>query len=171
MVRPYTPVGPGICKPAHAGLEGLRAHLFVSRAFVVSVGILSSPRVTEGVVAGHDKYSVRSPVGLAPDGFCSSPEGAQALPQGASVRPRSVERRRTVVANAQEKEAIVQFLENMRDERAMRKRLFELTSEKPEKVMIYLDSLPEGVEQQDELMQRLRVIATAALQGRIQLIE
>lgn len=76
-----------------------------------------------------------------------------------------------MVANVQEKEAIVQFLENMRDERSVRKRLFERASEEPEKVLIYLDSLPEGVEQQDELTQRLRGIATAALQGRIQLIE
>lgn len=76
-----------------------------------------------------------------------------------------------MVANIQEKEAIVQFLENMRDERSMRKRLFERASEEPEKVLIYLDSLPEGVEQQDALTQRLRAIATAALDGRIVLIE
>lgn len=76
-----------------------------------------------------------------------------------------------MVANAEEKEAIVLFLENLRDARLMRKRLFELASEKPEKVLIYLESLPEGVEQQDELLQRLRKIATAALDGLIELIE
>lgn len=76
-----------------------------------------------------------------------------------------------MVANAQEKEAIVQFLENLRDERLSRKRLFERASEEPEKVLIYLDSLPEGVEQQDELTQKLRGIAIAALDGRIELID
>lgn len=76
-----------------------------------------------------------------------------------------------MVANAQEKEAIVQFLENMRDERLARKRLFERAAEEPEKVLIYLDSLPEGVEQQDELTQKLRGIAKAALDGRIELID
>ena len=48
----------------------------------------------------------------------------------------------------------------MRDARLMRKRLFERASEEPEKVLIYLDSLPEGVEQQDDLNQKLRSIAT-----------
>lgn len=76
-----------------------------------------------------------------------------------------------MTANQREEEAIVRFLENMRDERSMRKRLFERASEEPQKVLIYLDSLPEGVEQQDELNSKLRTIATAALEGRIQLIE
>lgn len=39
------------------------------------------------------------------------------------------------------------------------------------KALIYVDSLPEGVEQQDELTQKLRSIATAALEGRIDLNE
>lgn len=76
-----------------------------------------------------------------------------------------------MTASNKEKEAIVQFLENMRDERGMRRRLFERAGEEPEKVLIYLDSLPEGVEQQDELTQKLRSIATAALEGRIDLNE
>lgn len=76
-----------------------------------------------------------------------------------------------MTAGNKEKEAIVQFLENLRDERSVRRRLFERASEEPEKVLIYLDSLPEGVEQQDELAQKLRSIATAALEGRIDLNE
>ena len=76
-----------------------------------------------------------------------------------------------MTANHLEKEAIVQFLENLRDARSTRKRLLERVSEEPEKVLIYLDSLPEGVEQQDELTQRLRSIATAALAGHIQLYD
>lgn len=98
--------------------------------------------------------------------------GAQALLSGALLCALVPwERRRTVVAPAEEKEAIVLFLENLRDARRMRKRLFELASEKPEKVLIYLASLPEGVEEQDELLQQLRKIATAALDGHIELIE
>lgn len=85
-------------------------------------------------------------MGLALHAFCP-PKGAQALPAGVSVRPRSAERRRTVTASNKEKEAIVQFLENMRDERSMRRRLFECAGEEPEKALIYLDPLPEGVEQ------------------------
>ena len=76
-----------------------------------------------------------------------------------------------MTANNLERAAIVQFLENMRDARAMRKRLFERVSEEPEPVLIYLDSLPEGVEKEDELLQKLRAIAHAALEGRIDLIE
>ena len=98
--------------------------------------------------------------------------GAQALLSGAPLCALVPwERRRTVVAPAEEKEAIVLFLENLRDARRMRKRLFELACEKPEKVLIYLASLPEGVEAQDELLQKLRKIATAALDGHIELIE
>lgn len=59
----------------------------------------------------------------------------------------------------------------MRDERSMRRRLFERAGEEPEKALIYLDSLSEGVEQQNELTQKLRSIATAALKGRIDLTE
>lgn len=76
-----------------------------------------------------------------------------------------------MTVNPQEEAAIVQFLENMRDERAIRKRLFERASEEPEKVLIYLDSLPEGVEQQDELTQKLRTIAASASNGQIELID
>ncbi len=76
-----------------------------------------------------------------------------------------------MTANHKEKEAIIQFLEHVRDERAVRKRLFDRAAEEPEKVLIYLDSLPEGVESQDELYQKLRSIATAALKGRIDLID
>lgn len=76
-----------------------------------------------------------------------------------------------MTANNQEKEAIVLFLEHIRDERAVRRRLFERAAEEPEKVLVYLDSLPEGVESQDELYQKLRSIATAALNGRIDLID
>ncbi len=66
-----------------------------------------------------------------------------------------------------EHDAIVQFLQAMRDAHAVRKRLFERALEEPEKVLIYLDSLPEGVEQQDDLLQKLRAIATnAARSGR-----
>lgn len=98
--------------------------------------------------------------------------GAQALLSGAPLCALVPwERRRTVVAPAEEKEAIVLFLENLRDARRMRKRLFELASERPAKVLIYLASLPEGVEAQDELLQQLRKIATAALDGHIELIE
>jgi hypothetical protein len=76
-----------------------------------------------------------------------------------------------MTVNPQEEAAIIQFLENMRDERAICKRLFERASEEPEKVLIYLDSLPEGVEQQDELTQKLRAIATSAMNGQIELID
>lgn len=76
-----------------------------------------------------------------------------------------------MTVNPQEEAAIVQFLENMRDERAIRKRLFERASEEPEKVLIYLDSLPEGVELQDELTQKLRTIAASASNGQIELID
>jgi hypothetical protein len=71
----------------------------------------------------------------------------------------------------QEEAAIIQFLENMRDRRAISKRLFERASEEPEKVLIYLDSLPEGVEHQDELTQKLRAIATSASNGQILLVD
>jgi hypothetical protein len=75
-----------------------------------------------------------------------------------------------MTVSPQEEAAIVQFLENMRQARVNRRRLFESASEEPEKVLVYLDSLPEGVESKDDLLQKLREIAQSAAQGQITLI-
>lgn len=72
-----------------------------------------------------------------------------------------------MIASVREKEAIVRFLEDLREGRQMRQRLFLRASEEPHKVVVYLDSLPEGVERIDGLKRRLRTIATAALHGRM----
>lgn len=72
-----------------------------------------------------------------------------------------------MTSSNREDAAIIVFLEQMSTERALRKRLAERASEEPHKVIAYLDSLPKGVEEQDELSQWLRSIATAALKGQI----
>ena len=65
----------------------------------------------------------------------------------------------------QETDAIVTFLEEMKHSREMRRRLFDRAEENPEQVLLYLDSLPPGTEAGDELLQRLRKAASAALDG------
>ena len=65
----------------------------------------------------------------------------------------------------QETEAIVTFLEEMKHSRQMRRRLFDRAEEHPEQVLLYLDSLPPGSEAGDELLQRLRKAASAAIDG------
>ena len=65
----------------------------------------------------------------------------------------------------QETDAIVTFLEEMKHSREMRRRLFDRAEENPEQVLLYLDSLPPGTEAGDELLQRLRKAASAALNG------
>lgn len=75
-----------------------------------------------------------------------------------------------MIANAREREAIVQFLDYLREGRRTRLRLFQRAREEPQKVVIYLDSLPRGVEERDGLKRRLRVIATEALKGRMHLL-
>lgn len=65
----------------------------------------------------------------------------------------------------QEKEAIVQYLECLQEAHRMRRRLFARASDEPDKVLIYLDSLPKGVEAGDELTRQLRAIATATLRN------
>jgi predicted dithiol-disulfide oxidoreductase (DUF899 family) len=76
-----------------------------------------------------------------------------------------------VTAGNRETAAISVFLEKLRDARAARKRLFARVREEPEVVLAYLDSLPEGVEEQHELYQKLRAIAKAAHEGRLDLTE
>jgi hypothetical protein len=75
----------------------------------------------------------------------------------------SFERRRTVIANDLEKEAIVHFVDGMQAARQTRRRLFARASEEPERVLTYLDSLPDGAEHEDELIRQLRAIATGML--------
>lgn len=65
----------------------------------------------------------------------------------------------------EETEAIVTFLEEMKHSRQMRRRLFDRAEENPEQVLLYLDSLPPGSEDGDELLQRLRKAASATLDG------
>lgn len=74
-----------------------------------------------------------------------------------------------MLVKQREKEAIVHFLGCLREERRTRRRLFARASDEPEKVLIYLNSLPEGVAAADELTRRLRAIATAALRDGIDL--
>ena len=118
------------------------------------------------MVAGHT--NPRPDVPLSRCGLEELP-----IPQGAFAPLRGLcaplfdERRPTVIASAREKEAIVQFLEYLRDGRQARRRLFQRASEEPQKVVVYLDTLPRGVEREDELKRRLRTIANAALQGRM----
>ena len=62
-----------------------------------------------------------------------------------------------------ERDAILAFLSDMKHAREARRRLFERAREESEKTILYLDSLPEGVEARDELLRELRAIANEAL--------
>ncbi len=62
-----------------------------------------------------------------------------------------------------ERDAIGAFLSDMKHAREARRRLFERAREEPERILLYLDSLPYGVEARDELLRRLRAIANDAL--------
>lgn len=65
-------------------------------------------------------------------------------------------------------EAVWQFLSDLKDQRAVQKRLRERAAENPEAVLRYIDSLPEGWErsERDEVMwlTELQTIALRALQ-------
>jgi hypothetical protein len=61
--------------------------------------------------------------------------------------------------------AVTKFLAEMQDhhdidenQKERRRRLFALTEQNPDMVLAYLDSLPAGVEQRNELLQMLRKI-------------
>ena len=66
------------------------------------------------------------------------------------------------MTSKREREAIVEFLNDTKHAREVRRRLFNRVAEEPELVLLYLDSLPEGTEAGDELLQQLRRAANLA---------
>ena len=66
------------------------------------------------------------------------------------------------MTSKREREAIVEFLSDTKHAREVRRRLFNRVAEEPELVLLYLDSLPEGTEASDELLQQLRRAANLA---------
>lgn len=69
-----------------------------------------------------------------------------------------------------EREAVVEFLEHAAEYQQSRvrarNRLFQLTEEQPEKVIVFLQALPERVVEQYALFRDLRSAANQALRKR-----
>ncbi|MDX9975661.1 MAG: hypothetical protein RBU21_21955 [FCB group bacterium] len=59
-------------------------------------------------------------------------------------------------------DAVFAFLTDVRDAKKARARLFERAGESPELVLTYLDGLPPGTVEGDEVLLKLRSIALAA---------
>ncbi|MGI9293363.1 MAG: hypothetical protein ACR2PS_05215 [Pseudomonadales bacterium] len=70
-----------------------------------------------------------------------------------------------MTASKREREAIVAFLSETKHAREVKRRLFDRVAEEPDVVLLYLDSLPEGTEAGDELLQQLRKAANIATSG------
>ena len=62
--------------------------------------------------------------------------------------------------------AIGAFFEDMKTHQAAKNRLYKKAEAYPERVLEYLDSLPDNLESGDEVLSRLRRVALAAISSK-----